>query len=232
LIIAANRDEYYARPASPPSVVSHGPRVLAGLDARAGGTWLGLNEHGVVAALTNRHTSVESAATPSRPSRGMLPLAALGKRTAREGIEAAASLTVDNEYNPFTLVAADCEGAWLLGIPDAPTPVPVASGWHVLGNRRLDDPDDPRVCRAFALHRSLPPALTDADAWVAALAAICGDHGSGSSPSTTDALCVHGETAGTVSASIILVAGDGAAVYAHADGRPCSTPFTPVCVPW
>src|SRR5690606_13005066 len=56
LVIAANRDEFYARPAAaldwwtPPS--GRAP-ILAGRDLEAGGTWLGLARSGRVAMLTN-----------------------------------------------------------------------------------------------------------------------------------------------------------------------------------
>ena len=54
LIVAANRDEQYARPADPVTVLRERPRTLGGRDRLAGGTWLALNEHGVVAGLTNQ----------------------------------------------------------------------------------------------------------------------------------------------------------------------------------
>src|SRR5262249_51148300 len=55
LIMAANRDERLDRPAVPMTVLrDHGPRILGGRDELAGGTWLAVNEHGVVAGLTNR----------------------------------------------------------------------------------------------------------------------------------------------------------------------------------
>lgn len=53
LIVAANRDEFYARP----SVAAHwwedAPGLLAGRDLQAGGTWLGVQANGRFAAVTN-----------------------------------------------------------------------------------------------------------------------------------------------------------------------------------
>ena len=55
LVVAANRDERLDRPAVAMTVLAEGgPRILGGRDNKAGGTWLAVNEYGVVAGLTNR----------------------------------------------------------------------------------------------------------------------------------------------------------------------------------
>ena len=55
LIVAANRDELYERPSVAMTVLRQGgPRILGGRDELAGGTWLAVNEHAVVAALVNQ----------------------------------------------------------------------------------------------------------------------------------------------------------------------------------
>ena len=53
LIVAANRDEFYGRPARSAHFWSDFPELLAGRDLTAGGTWLGINRHGRFAAVTN-----------------------------------------------------------------------------------------------------------------------------------------------------------------------------------
>jgi uncharacterized protein with NRDE domain len=53
LIIAANRDEFFARPTQASCFWPKAPHVLAGLDKQAGGTWMGINTEGYVSALTN-----------------------------------------------------------------------------------------------------------------------------------------------------------------------------------
>ena len=72
LVVAANRDEFLARPASGVTVLRDAPRTLGGRDAVGGGTWLAVNLRGVVAALTN--TPLPGAPDPARRSRGELPL--------------------------------------------------------------------------------------------------------------------------------------------------------------
>ena len=55
LVLAANRDEYLDRAAEKPTLRRSGNRtVLAPRDLQAGGTWLGLNDAKLFAALTNR----------------------------------------------------------------------------------------------------------------------------------------------------------------------------------
>ena len=53
LIIAANRDEFYARPTAPSEFWNSHPTVLAGRDLEAGGTWMGVTRNGMISALTN-----------------------------------------------------------------------------------------------------------------------------------------------------------------------------------
>lgn len=53
LVIAANRDEFYARPTAPSQFWQSQPNLLAGQDLEANGTWMGVTRNGKIAALTN-----------------------------------------------------------------------------------------------------------------------------------------------------------------------------------
>src|SRR6266849_1043317 len=89
VVIGANRDEMIDRPAMPPG--RHWPdrmEVVAGLDLQAGGSWLGVNDWGVAAAILNRHGSLGPAA--GLRSRGELVLEALDHADA---VAAAAALS-------------------------------------------------------------------------------------------------------------------------------------------
>ena len=54
MVVVANRDEYYDRLTQGPHQLAHTPAIWGGRDTRAGGTWLGVNTHGLVIGLTNR----------------------------------------------------------------------------------------------------------------------------------------------------------------------------------
>ena len=56
LVVAANRDEFFARPAAPVDwwrTGENAPWLLGGRDLAAGGTWLGLSASGRIGMLTN-----------------------------------------------------------------------------------------------------------------------------------------------------------------------------------
>jgi hypothetical protein len=112
LLLAANRDELQSRPWRSPG--RHWPDradVVAGLDELAGGSWLGINDHGVVAAVLNRVGSLGPAS--GKRSRGELVLEVLDHADADAA--AAALSDLDPEaYRPFNLVIADAHHAYWL----------------------------------------------------------------------------------------------------------------------
>ncbi|MHC4141829.1 MAG: NRDE family protein, partial [Planctomycetota bacterium] len=81
VLVAANREERFDRAALPPHVQPGRPRILCGIDREAGGTWLGVNEHRLIVAVTNRP---QTNAPTQPPSRGLLCRALLRFRTAVE----------------------------------------------------------------------------------------------------------------------------------------------------
>lgn len=110
LLLIGNRDEFHARPAEP---LHHWPDapILAGRDAQAGGTWLGVGSGRRLAALTNYRSGVP--ARKDAPSRGQLVTDFL-----QSPLDAAAYLRSlqphAGAYNPFNLLVFD--GQTLLGL--------------------------------------------------------------------------------------------------------------------
>jgi len=227
--LVANRDELVDRPSSPPARVASDPAVAAGTDLLAGGTWLAVAADGRVAAVTNRRSGAggELGRDPTRRSRGELPMAVLGgasdegARRVLSGLDPAAYNPVNLLYvSPTAALVAHASGAGLRLVALDPGP-------HVL---TVHDVDDPRPAKDIALAARLRAAVASAGSGTALLAAMeemLRDPGApGADP--LDAVCIHGDRYGTVSASSVLVAASGRVTYRHAQGRPCTTPFEDV----
>lgn len=175
LLLAGNRDEMHERPWLPPGRHwEDRPEVVAGLDRLAGGSWLGINDHGVVAVVTNREGSLGPA--PGRRSRGELVLEALDHAEAAEAARALADLD-PAAYRDFNLFIADPVSAWLL-VGRASEPAVRASevlaGLHMLTAGDLDDTASPRIRRYLPRFQAAPvpdPETGDWQAWRALLAA-------------------------------------------------------------
>ncbi len=244
LLLAANRDERYDRPSSSPLLWGGKPRLWAGRDDQAGGTWLAVNEHGVVAAVTNRpidvappkptagctgQTPATRAQPPStglpgdqlnRPSRGGLPLLACRQATAK----AAAMKTQEHlrgvAYNGFNLLIADRAAAYIVQNTGQPVLDSVSVGMHVMANRGWDDLADERVALAFGLIEKAGKGLHSGDTAQAleAMQSICRFHGQRGEPS----LCIHSSLGGTVSSTLLAVSGEGKLLsYLFCPAAPC-----------
>src|SRR5690606_3562155 len=71
LVLAANRDEFHARPTAPLMEWPDAPGVFGGRDLQAGGSWLAVTGTGRWAAVTNFHSAADIQPS-SGPSRGHL----------------------------------------------------------------------------------------------------------------------------------------------------------------
>jgi len=235
LVVAANRDEFLARPATPPLLLrEEPPRAVGGRDLTAGGTWLGVAETGLVAGILNRRTSTPPERTCR--SRGLLCLDLLASSTAAD----AASRVADEpagRYNPFNLLVADRSAAFVVSQPsgERPRPIVLEPGLHVLTNLDVDDPTCPRIA---ASHRRFAAAGDgfardgDVDRFVAHLREILADHTTALDPRGPGNLCVHAGPYGTRSSSVLLVPIGRGVRYFHADGPPCTTSLAAVPLPF
>ncbi|MFK4233207.1 NRDE family protein [Pseudomonas guariconensis] len=135
LIVAANRDEFYARPTQALAAWEDAPGVHAGRDLEAGGTWLGIGPQGRFAALTN----IRDPQQPLGPrSRGELVTAYLrGDLGVEAYLDHVASRS--SQYSGFNLLVGD---AGQLGYLNARqiSPRLLESGVYGLSNAGLDTP--------------------------------------------------------------------------------------------
>ena len=104
LIVAANRDEYFARPAELLKRWPGSPAIAAGRDLTAGGTWLGLSEDGRFAALTNCRAGTVSSA-PGVVSRGAIVRDFLLGNEAVVAAVVSGDLAHQSGYGGFNLIA-------------------------------------------------------------------------------------------------------------------------------
>jgi hypothetical protein len=233
LLIAANRDEMIGRPARPPG--RHWPDradVVAGLDELAGGSWLGVNDSGVAAAILNRHGTLGPA--EGRRSRGELVLEALDHADAAAAAEALAALE-PRAYRPFNMIVADNRDAFWLRHAD-PTGVlpldvlPVPEGLSMIEAGDLDDPASRRIATFRPRFAAAAPDPESGNwaAWEALLDAAPTDPAdprSGMNFETPSGFA-------TVSSSLIALPAPGIAegrpVFRHAGRRPAATPWRDV----
>ena len=227
VVLAANRDEMYARPTRPPEVLA--PGLVGGVDVQSGGTWLALRRDGQFAAVTNQR------ALADRPihvrSRG-LAVRELAGADDRDGYVAALD---PRAYADMNLVWGSAAGVRLAYVRHAGTKeiIDLPRGIHVLTNDRLASPEFPRAAHfeaAVAPHVRAPwPEL------VLHLERALGDHSRfeiaapphlpADIARELTATCIHTSLYGTRSATIVALEPGRVVHYLHADGPPCTTPF-------
>ncbi|MDP6953282.1 MAG: NRDE family protein [Alphaproteobacteria bacterium] len=229
LIVAANRDEMEDRPWSPPG--RHWPDrpdVVAGQDLEAGGSWLGVNDHGLLAGILNRPGALGPA--PGMRTRGELVLEALDHAEAKAAAEALGDLD-GRAWRPFNLVVADAGDAFWVR-HDGSGEVAVAPLPQGLSMVTSHDPNDRRSTRVdayldrFADADTPRPDAADWTAWQRLMA----DTGPAAQPDPLSAMCVITNRGfATVSSSLIALApATGLRATWHwrfAPGRPDQTSY-------
>jgi uncharacterized protein with NRDE domain len=136
VLIAANRDEFHARPTHPAAQWADAPGLYAGRDGLAGGTWMGVTAHGRFALVTNFREPGRYLAPA--PSRGALVEDYLRGNDSPQAYLARTHES-DQAYNGFNLIVGDTRQAWYLSNRDGP-PRPLAPGIYALSNHLLDTP--------------------------------------------------------------------------------------------
>ena len=134
VLVLANREEFFARPTAGPQII---PRQgdaaawLGGIDLLAGGTWLGVNEFGVLVAVTNRAKK----SPPENPSsRGVLCRSLLVNRETASVVEAARRELESNQYAGCNLLIADRHNAIVIEAGDDFEIHALTPGLHLIAN--------------------------------------------------------------------------------------------------
>jgi uncharacterized protein with NRDE domain len=228
LLLGANRDEMGDRPWRPPARHwAARPWVIAGQDQRAGGSWLGLNDHGLIAGVMNRTGSLGPAA--GKRSRGELVLEALDHADSREAAAALADLA-PGAYRPFNLVLADNRDAyWIRNTGEQIDVAEIPAGISMLSAHELNDAaSSRRIHRYLPRFRAAPapdPAAGDWHAWQALLASTAFEPGGGPHDAMT---IVEANGFATLSSALIALPAAGSQarpIFLFAAGRPDEVPY-------
>jgi uncharacterized protein with NRDE domain len=223
LVVAANRDEQLARPASLPHRWGRDqrggePLIFAPRDLLAGGTWLGVRGASLFVGITNRFGG--QVLPPGPRSRGELVLDALAAGSVEVAAERIAGLS-PAQHNPFHLVIADRRCAhlvWNDGVRhhhEVLTP-----GLHVVSERsRGAAPTE----RDGLLRRRLDERREAGEPGLDQWRALLSEHAA----SPFEGPCVHADERGygTRSSTVVRLPAEGGIGFFHAEGRPCVTPY-------
>ncbi len=140
LVLAANRDEFHARPTAPSNFWPEHPDLLAGRDLDQGGTWMGITRAGRFAAITNYRDPARTGPAPR--SRGELPLDYLKGDMDPHSYLAGLRQRMQ-DYAGFNLLVGTGDSLWYLTnslTPEACAPQRLQPGLYGLSNARLDTP--------------------------------------------------------------------------------------------
>ena len=244
IIVAANRDEFFTRPSAEPQVLVDKPLAFGGKDLLAGGTWLGVNEHGLLAGILNRRADSE-AQTPLR-SRGLLCLEILKAKTPSE---ACAFLKQEKglAYRPFNLLFGNAQEAYVAhNIGEKIEFIRLQKGLHVISNTSIYDSTAAKTSQAHTLFSDAAKQVQqglkqsffkrwfggglpvwDQPTFVRLFKGILSNHTSRSgSKDPRDAICVHTGNYGTVSSTVIFyMLGEKRFFFFHASAPPCRSEY-------
>jgi uncharacterized protein with NRDE domain len=232
IVAAANRDESLTRPSAPPLRLWGTPWIYGGQDLLAGGTWLGINEHGMIAALLNRHTG--AATDPSRRSRGLLCLDALKYTSVADALSYLTSQSTQ-QYNPFNLLIADRTSAYVLYAEEKGFDVlSLAPGFHLLTNRNVNDQQCPRIARSLhgfsQVSTTVSSSVVDAGKIFTHLQPLLARHAADLDPRAS--VCIHLDGYGTCSSTLLAYSkAEECYKYAFAPGFPCRHTYSELVPP-
>lgn len=218
ILVAANRDEAYDRPSSLPSIQSGKPRILCATDQQAGGTWLGVNQHGLFVAAANR-PKLSSPLSPK--SRGILCRDLLRAGSARQAVDMALDELSSGQYEGVNFLCADFDSGWVVHGGEEVETVELEPGLTVLSNSDANDPHNERVKLAKRLL-----TLQMLDSPVKFLAVASKAFARPSTAPNRPGMVMKGSNRGTVSSTLVALGKKPRdAIYQYAEGSPDVTKY-------
>lgn len=227
LVVAANRDEFLARPTAPLGFFDAEQTILAGRDLQGGGTWLGITVQLRFAALTNYRNPLEN--RTDVPSRGEIITDYLrGNMDPGRYMQELAQRS--RRYNGFNLLLGDKQDLYYhcnmaTGVQK------LVPGFYGLSNSLLDVPW-PKVVRGKTMLYPHMVATQHVDA--STLFKLLGDASrppDDQLPNTgvgldwerlLSSICIDGVDYGTRSSAVITVTDSGESTFYEKTRRPAS----------
>ena len=205
-MIGANRDEMRNRSwKAPARHWPDRPEVVAGLDELAGGSWMGVNDHGLAVCILNRFGSLGP--QDGKRSRGELVLEALDHADAAAAAQALGQLE-PKAYRSFNLIIADnAQAFWLRNAEDsdAVERFDVPHGLHMITAHDLDDADgSARIARHLERFRAAPLPDPEADDWMSWQALLSDGEAADGDPASAMRIALPGGFQ-TVSSSLLAL---------------------------
>lgn len=210
--LASNRDESYGRRFTPPEKrETNDGWVVAPRDERAGGTWIGFNDDGVVVTLANLPVYDDEAR-----SRGRLCDDLLRASSVNEARDILRDTYARHDYEGFNVVVGSHD-ACFVGVNDGELRVVEPDeGVNVVTNSAFDDPG--KKASSVAAELPHPEEFATQEDWLDETKAVLSSH--------DPEVCVHDESRGTTSSSLVSVYENPAdASFLFADGHPCTNPY-------
>jgi uncharacterized protein with NRDE domain len=213
ILVAANREEAFDRPSLAPSIQPGKPRVMSGVDARAGGTWLGVNQNGLFVGAANRPKLMVPAAPKSR---GLLCRDLLRANSARQAVDIAMEELTADKYDGVNFIIADYESGWAVHGGDDPEVVELIEGLNIISTYDLNDLRDERQKLARRLL-----TLQTLDSAVKFLAVASKAFARPPAAPDRPGMVIHGKERGTVSSTLIALGKKPRdAIFQYATGSP------------
>ncbi|HJO57042.1 MAG TPA: NRDE family protein [Nitrospinaceae bacterium] len=226
LIVAANRDELLNRPSVPPDIISTHPAIFAPKDLKAGGTWFGINEFGLLATTTNVWLPTDDGITQgekSTRSRGLLTLDSLRCGSVAEAVNAIRTQVLTETFQYFNLLIASTTEAVVMTFTGELKEFPLKTGVASI----LNSPYKPETGTFFELPTLSKDEISSRPALLLWLEQIR------TSISSHPKICKHKDIFGTRCAQVAVLGRRDQETnkqlfqdfFWFADGAPCQTEF-------
>lgn len=225
IILAQNRDSFETRSEQPPAKIGNEPTILAPIDIKSKGTWIGTNTHGLLLGLTNAYQpNKESNNTDA--SRGQLVLNALSHcKSPAETVIFVKEQIKNQKLNFFNLFCLSIDESYFIqynGIFRISSVLPgvtyhYSSGYDSGSIKKLREE---RLLCLFSGFR-----YQNLEETLRKLKSVCRDHCEDNNPSEKS-ICMHGQPRRTISSSIFVIGSDCKTIFCeYLNGYPCQKEY-------